>query len=295
MDSSSVSALKLARARILDAAATLGLAGTEPVELGHILQRLCTADASGAEISAAIERHPVLSARVLRVANSAYYGQVRATTTIQQATLLLGLDAVRGIAAAVCMSRALPRRAGSALNDMSALLRHSLATAIAAECLARATRPESAPVAFMAGLMHNLGVAIQACVDENGILAMLNARRSNREADMRSLEVQCASLPHEDCAAMVFESWNLPAPLVAAAAHHHRPWQAPAAHRQLTTFVHAGACLALTCGHTFSLEPAPTESAPELVQQLGLPAADGSAILSQLTARVAKLHGAITG
>src|SRR5258706_6119700 len=121
---------------IIRAAGALSARGNN-ARLPLVVAALSDPDISVTDIVAAMKRQPDLSARVLRVANSAYYGQTRGIDTVDRAIMLLGLDAVRGIAAAACFNHALLSSRDTALLDTTAFLRHSVAVAVAAETLAR--------------------------------------------------------------------------------------------------------------------------------------------------------------
>ncbi len=88
-----------------------------------------------------IENQPSLCIRILRVANSPYYGQRREVTTIQKAANLLGRDALRCIAAAAAVDGTMSRRLRTVLPDPAAFVAHSLATAAAAQSLALLISP----------------------------------------------------------------------------------------------------------------------------------------------------------
>jgi HD-like signal output (HDOD) protein len=231
------------------------------------------------------------------VANSAYYGQQRAVTTIKQAVLLLGLSAVRGIAAAACVDRATSRAMEADLTDMPALMRHSLATAIASDGLARIKHEPLAAEAFIAGLLHNLGVAVQTRLDRPGVAAILHARRQEITRDIRALESEHAAVCHQECVAAILEAWQLPEAMVVATGYHHNPEEAPPAHRELATLVSMGAKLALASGHTFSLEPAAAtdnQTIARSAQRLGLTPDDIERIAAELPTKVEQLHRALT-
>jgi HD-like signal output (HDOD) protein len=297
MSSGSTLKPQVDRTRLLQAATSLGLIGSGGADcVARLLSRLCDPGVSSSEIAALIENHPVLCARVLRVANSAYYGRQRNITTIKQAVLLLGLAAIRGVAAAACVDRATPRRTQIGLADMPALLRHSLATAVAAESLARLRHPAIAPEAFIAGVLHNLGVAIQVSLDRAGVTAMLEERRRNPARDIRTLESQFATVRHEDCVAAILDVWQLPEALVVATGYHHDPSAAPPAHRVLACLVSLGAHLALASGYTFSLEPA-MNAAPDLKAPdvLGFTAQELEQVALELPEKVENLGCALFG
>jgi HD-like signal output (HDOD) protein len=176
--------------------------------------------------------------------------------------------------------------------DMTALLRHSLATAVAAESLARIKHEPLASEAFIAGLLHNLGVAVQVYIDPAGVNAMIEARRTDGARNIRLLESDHSCVRHEECIAVIFDAWQLPASLLAAVAHHHDPNDAPSAHRQLTGLVHMGGALAVACGHTFSLE-AGVDHDLRAAELLDLTPDDLRRAASDLSTRVQSLRGAL--
>ena len=157
--------------QILAAAHELGVINGDAQAAPRLLSALCQPDATAQSISRLIGSEPGLAARVLRVANSPFYGVTRAIATIDRAVVVLGLDAVRGIAAAGCLDRSLSR--GDPLLNMSQLLRHSVATAAAAEALARMSDRSLAPEAFMAGLLHDFGSVLMTRLDPQGMSTLL--------------------------------------------------------------------------------------------------------------------------
>lgn len=259
----------------------------------RLISLLCDERLSGDELAAKIEAHPVLSARVLQVANSPYYGQVKSVGTIKRALQLLGVNAVRGIAAAAFIDQVIPRRI-PALPDTPLLLRHSLATAIVCERLAVRIDALLAPNAFIAGLIHNLGIIIQATLDPAGTAALIAARATDPCGAIRALEQQHCQLHHEACGAVLFDAWQLPDSLVSVAMHHHEPDDAPDIHRPIVGLVWVGANVALSCGNTFSLEPAIGALDYGKMLALGLRKDHIDAVAEELPARVELLSRALT-
>jgi len=242
------------RAAILEAASALHISGSGGNSPARLISQLCDERLTADELVAKIETHPILCARVLKVANSAYYGQRGSVANIKRALFLLGVNAVRGIAAAACIRQVMPLRSGT-LSDMSALLTHSLATAVACDMLATIAMPSLAPDAFIAGLIHNLGTVVQASLEPTGTATLIAARAAYPSQNLRSLELQYCQPGHEACGAVLFDAWNLPQSLVNSAQHHHEPAHAPEPHRALAGLVWAGGHLALCCNYTYSLEP----------------------------------------
>ena len=281
------------RAQILRAAASLGVLGTGANGAPRIMAALCNPEVGSREVAALVGKEPALYARVLRVANSPYYGQSRSITTIDRALVVLGVDAVRGIAAAACLDRSLPRRGEDSVVDIKSLIRHSIATAASAESLARIRRPALAAEAFIAGLLHNLGIVVQLQLDAPGLQTMIKLREAGDVRDMRALELDCVVIGHEECVGVIFEAWQLPESLIAAARDHHDPMGAAAPHRELAALINLGANLGLAGGSTFGLEPSQVpRNAPAMASlQLDDDQMDGIAI--DMPARVAALRSAL--
>lgn len=283
----------IGRSAILEAATALRMAEAGTSSPARLITLLCDESLSAEQLATKIEAHPVLTARVLQVANSAYYGQVKSVGTIKRAVQLLGVNALRGVAAAAFIDQLIPRRV-PALPDLRALLRHSLATAVACEMLVTHAHPLLAPDAFIAGLIHNLGTVIQASLDPAGTAELMAARSLDACGAVRALEQQHCQYHHEICGAVLFDAWQLPDPLVGVAMHHHEPDAAPAAQRQLAGLVWAGANIALSCGHTFSLEPAATPLDYPKMLALGLQQPDIERVAAELPGRVELLSRALS-
>ncbi len=281
-------------AHILKAATALGALGANAQSGPKLLAMLCNPDSKSRVVAQWVDQDPVISARVLRVANSPYYGQTRSITTVERALLLLGLDAVRGIAAAACLDRTLSRRGALAVLDMHAVMQHSLATAVAADLLARTCRPALSGEAFIGGLLHNFGVAVQAHVDAPGVAAMLERRRHEAGSGIRQLEAEYAAVGHEECVAAIFDSWRLPDSLVMAARHHHDPAAAPEAYRDLAATLNLAAHVGLAGGYTFGLAPVPGEPHAQALVRLGLVEEDLLPLVQEVPMRVTELRRALT-
>jgi len=277
------------RAAILEAANCLHLEGSGRNSPARLIGQLCDERLTADELVARIEAHPVLCARVLKVANSPYYGQGGSVATIKRALFLLGVNSVRGIAAAACIRQAMPHRMGL-IPDLPAIMTHSLATAVACDMLATAAMPDLAADAFIAGLIHNLGTVVQASLNPTGTAALIAARVRDSSQNLRTVELQYCQPGHEECAAVLFEAWSLPAALVLSAQHHHVPEEAPDSYRMLAGLVWAGGHLALCCRKTYALEAMPPARDDGRLLELGFPPKHLDAVMAELGQRVEVLN-----
>jgi len=155
---------------------------------------------------------PALAVRVLKVANSAFYGS-RSISSIDRALAVLGAVAVAGIALAARFDGSLaPGCAAS--EQFGHLRRHSLMTAVAARLLATraAVSPWDGESAFLLGLLHDLGWLVQLQIERE---RRLRPREGGDPAPSGRTE-------HELLSAALFAHWQLPAQFIDAARHHHR-------------------------------------------------------------------------
>lgn len=280
-------------AEIVKAASSLGLLGSGSHAAHRILAALCDTGLGTREIVALIEREPGLAARVLKVANSAYYGQSRNIATLDRALVVLGIDAVRGITAAACLDRSISRRNHIAGIDPRALVNHSVASAFAAEQLSRLSGRGTPAEAFMAALLHDFGVPVQERLDAEGVEALIKALQAQPDADAAELERSLVKVTHTRCARVIFESWQMPLSIVLAASHHDDPSQAPGPARELTALVHLGVQLAIEAGFTYPMEPRQFRVArAPLLKSVGLDDNTTQQILAALPERVLLLNEA---
>ena len=176
---------------------------------------------------------------------------------------------------------------------VSAMLRHSVATAVAAQTLARLAHPELAAEAFVAGLLHDLGVMVQLRLDPGGVITLIDDLRADPAREITALEDERMGASHAHCAAVVFESWKLPGSLVAATNHHHDPASAPAPDRVLAALVNLGNHLSLACDMGFPCEPEPGVQNVDALAMLGLSDDDLQRIAVTLPKHVTTLQSAL--
>jgi HD-like signal output (HDOD) protein len=169
---------------------------------------------SAQELAQVIGADPALTAKLLRLANSAYYGFARRISTVRDAVVLLGFRAVRSAALASSIIDALP---GSTLVEPTQLWRFSVTVGMLAEVLARA-HGRHQDEAFTAGVLHNIG---RLALDQHRPEALQAARRRAAEWGVTVHQAERALLGFSDAdlGAGLATHWNLPEELVDAVAH----------------------------------------------------------------------------
>jgi len=168
-----------------------------------------------------IRRDPVVAARVLKVANSAYYGRSGKIATVRHAVVLLGLDTLRTILISLAFHSTLVRLKSPAL-DYRLLWRHSIAVATGTRLLAQMVRLPSVEEAFLAGLLHDLGKLL---IDQ---IFPTEFARALREAITHQMplflaEAMTIGHDHAEIGGWAADIWKLPPTLVDSIASHHAP------------------------------------------------------------------------
>ncbi|MFQ5572561.1 MAG: HDOD domain-containing protein, partial [Rhodothermales bacterium] len=111
------------------------------------------------ELASLISKDQAMTARILRVANSSFYGLPRRVETLSKAVVILGMHTVRSIALRAAMLGMQPS-GGALQTPVEALWKHSMAVASAAQLLAKRLKLPDPEVAFVAGLLHDLGKVV---------------------------------------------------------------------------------------------------------------------------------------
>ncbi len=231
----------------------------------------------GEGVARLVSAEPNLTMRILRVANSAYYGLSGKVSSVQRAVLVLGHDAVRGIAAAGCLGRTLPSQ-GSAAADGTRLLRHSIATAVAAQALAEGAHLPRRNDAFISGLLHDIGIAV----------------RSHRQtAEDQADQALLAGFSHAEVGAALISAWRLPSWLESVTLHHGMPGGAPPELRQLAYVVAIADKLAARCGFRHE-EDEHQGRAEQYAEEARVPVALIERVEREVPALAAEMHGALS-
>jgi HD-like signal output (HDOD) protein len=171
-----------------------------------------TKDAQVDQILSALEKDPLLAARVLKVASSPVYGG-QALQSLQTAVMRLGMRALADLVWEVALNMKV-FRSKAYEGPMDAVRRHSTATAYVARAIAKLT-PVPLEYAFLCGLLHDVGAA--------AALLLLGEGGSNSGGKPLSPEVLQVVLAkaHAEASQLVARLWELPADVQLVLAHHH--------------------------------------------------------------------------
>jgi len=202
----------------------LKLTGNLPSPPGvgmRILKLTQGEDFSAEEIGQAIMADPALTGRLLKIANSAAAGGASAVTTVSEATMRLGVRAVRNVALGLSLVSNYRQGACSAFQ-YDRYWSMSLARAVAAQAISRATRIGTPAEAYVLGLLADIGSLALACVHPEDYARLLGAAGTQRMA-LRRAERQSFEIDHAEVGAYMLEEWGLPSTFTEAVLAYEEP------------------------------------------------------------------------
>lgn len=223
----------------------LARATTVPIFPNAVIQVLALADdphAGAREYERIIQLDTGLTAKILRTANSTYFGGGGHITNLQRALTQIGVSAIRSICLAVAFQSALQVKALDKRFNVAAFWQHSLGVACAAKLIAGLAQRSLAEEAFIAGMLHDVG-KLALCMfmplEAGRILDMMEAEHiSQFEAEMGFLGVS-----HQDIGRIAAERWGLPEVYHAPIAKHHTPTEDVYEIDARTAYVHVANAL----------------------------------------------------
>lgn len=238
--------------RIKLALGKLNSIATLPEVTAKIIATVEDPKSSAAQLHRIVSHDPALVTRILKVVNSAFYGLPGQVGSVERAIVLLGLNAVKNIAVAASlgqMFRGVRLCDGYSAKD---LWTHCIAVAVVARELARRVKLQLAEEAFLAGMIHDVGilVTLQTWPEQ---LRIVCDRAQATEQSFISLEQEVIGVDHQQLGKALAEKWQFPLPCQLVAGHHHEPELLPETSRTLVSLVHVADTLCAQAGQGFPL------------------------------------------
>ena len=193
------------------------------------------------DLGRVVERDPGMTANLLKLVNSAYFGLRQRVTLPAEAVAFLGVDTLKSLALVHGVFRQVP--GFPAGFDGAHLWQHSLEVAALARAIARAEDPGSGAesAAFTGGLLHDVGLSILASALPEEYLR-IQAILREEPVEVAEAEARVLGVHHAEVGAHLLGLWGLPAPVVEAVARHHYPPEPAAAGPALAVWAAERVC-----------------------------------------------------
>ena len=209
-----------------------------PLVVQEVMSSFRNPNAGSAVMASQITHDQGLSARVLRVANSSFYGLAREVGSIQDAVTVLGFDTVRSLVVSAGFTRAFPASA-EGLFDRHAYWMHSFRVATYTEALAHCLGG-ARQTSFTSGLFHDVGqLVLSICIPDKFAELLLR----QKDSGMSLIEIERAELgfDHAEIGAEMAKRWNFPAEIEHAINYWRTPEHEP--FEQINGLVHVAVLL----------------------------------------------------
>ncbi len=222
-----------------------------PLIVSRLIKVVNSPDTSAEDAAELIEKDPALTSKILRLANSAFYGMPRSISSVSSAVVILGFNTLKSLTLSASVINMFPNNGPKKAFDRLRFWKHSIVSAMAARAIAQHVMgvtimdPQSA---FCAGIMHDIGKLIFELFTP---AEYADVCRQSKEKGMPCVEAEASvmGITHAQIGHILADKWALPLELEAAIVYHHDP-QAVKALRELVTTVHLADGIAhhLNCG-----------------------------------------------
>ncbi len=191
-----------------------------PVVANRVIALVNDPESGWSDISMVIEHDQSLTANVLKLANSAYYGFSHEIGTIKQAVSLLGFNTISQLVMCVSVLDVF-RGKDSVHFDLKQFWKHSIACAIASRIIARNSGYPKPDIVFTAGLLHDIGKVVLDKFFPEDMEAVLRVVEKYNICFFEA-ERQIMGLDHSVIGDWICRKWKLPLLILVAVKHHHQ-------------------------------------------------------------------------
>lgn len=208
-----------------------------------------------------------LTANVLRLANSAYFGIPSKVGSIRQAVILLGLKRLIQMVIAACVGAIMDKPVPGYDLSPGELWRHSIAVSVAAEGLIKELQIEAAEEIFTAALLHDVGKLVLGDFVKEGFKQIQTAVSQGISFEMA--ETIVLGINHADVGAQILTKWSLPLEIVNAIEFHHAP-QSAAHTSTMLDIVHVANFMSMMIGIGGGRDGLQHQPSVEVTERLGI-------------------------
>ena len=194
-----------------------------PTVLTELIALTQRDDSDADELRSCVEKDPVIAARLLKLANSAFYSPRSSVTSIQQSVVMLGRQTVRSLAMAAATLKFLSGGFEAYGMGGGGLWLHSYGTAELARRFARLAGGEEdlQESVYVGGLLHDIGKIVLSGILTDAVAHGDSSLRGRRDENVRDWEKRVAGVTHAAVGEMIAEKWKLAPATVRCVRCHH--------------------------------------------------------------------------
>jgi HD-like signal output (HDOD) protein len=238
--------------RIAEIVKKVSTIGTLPEITNQIIRMVEDPKSTASQLHKVISHDPALVTRILKVVNSAFYGLPGQIGSVERAIMMLGLNSVKNLAVAASLGQMFR---GKKLCDgfmPKDLWTHCIAVGIAGRDIARQMKLNIADEAFLAGMIHDVGILIAMQVHPEQLREVCEAAKTGVQS-FCDLERDIIGVDHQQLGMALAEQWKFPRSCQLVAGYHHRPANFSEQNRLLVTIIYVADTICCQSKYGFNL------------------------------------------
>jgi len=197
-----------------------------PKSAHRIMELAADINCNPKDLVQVIEHDPIITMKLLKLVNSAFFSLAHEITSIRHALVYLGLNTIKNLALSIATLETIPHKKLNNFNTHQFLL-HALTTASMAQKVAPRLGEDVDPSdAFIAGLLHDFGKMVFAQFASDAFSRAIDLSEK-KEQSLHLSENEILGMNHAEIGGLLAEKWELPQELIQCIRHHHHDVQTP--------------------------------------------------------------------
>ncbi len=198
---------------------------TLPRTILKITELVNNPKSSAKDLARVITDDQVLTARLLKLVNSSFYGFPQRISTVTGAIVLLGFDAIRNLLLTTSVFDVFSRKDREGKLKQEEFWDHSLGCAVGAKVIANHVRKDKVEELFVSGLLHDIGKIVEMMFLPEEFSRITTVVKE-KQILMCQAETEVLGYTHAQTGRLLAEKWNLPPKLISIITYHHEPGSA---------------------------------------------------------------------
>ena len=196
---------------------------TLPKVMSKLIEISDNPNTTAPQLANFLSNDPVLTTRILRIANSSFYGFPQKIGTINLAIVVLGFQSIKDLGLSATVSELFQGREYTSTIDKTKFWLHSIASAAACRIMSRECGFNSPGEVFITGLLHDIGLLVLSKQTHDEYKKVISNALENGKGIFET-EEKLLGFNHADLSGWLLENWKIPPCQVAAIYHNYTPW-----------------------------------------------------------------------